>query len=372
MFFISHFIPNNQSLKEFTGSDDAQVIVPESPPLANNPSITTPTPKLIQVPKHFEDISPTGYRVYQGNQGDSRIEEIGNHIDLYHRTYNNGLWIWLARWNTSSEKSWVHYLYSLKGEYEKLSGEILPMDCYNTDNYNVSLEFISNGNIIKSYELTPDSAYPIQVDIEIGAIDDFEIYVYDNKAVPGGTAFGIVNFTLNNDTSNDSTPLPPPSPEVRADPVAKLFEGIKPTGYRVYQGNQGDSRIEEIGDHIDLYHRTHNNGLWIWLARWNTSSEKSWVHYLYNLNEEYTRLSGEIIPMDCYNKDNYDVCLEFKSNGNLIKSFVLSPDAAYPLQIDLDVYAIDDFEIFVYDNKAVPGGTAFGIVNLILEKVDFN
>ena len=48
----------------------------------------------------------------------------------------------------------------------------------------MSLEFISNGIMLVMYAHKSDTEiiHPIQVDLDICSIDDFEIYVYDNKA----------------------------------------------------------------------------------------------------------------------------------------------------------------------------------------------
>lgn len=197
-FDLNRLIERHEDLEQryqeaLAALDALREITPASATQANAPTIQTP---VTQATRLFENIIPTGFRVYQGNQGDSRIEAIGSRQDLYHRTHNNGLWIWLARWNHSSEKSWVRYLYNLNGNYIRLTGEIISMNSRNYGDYDVSLELRSDGVILQSYHLTPNAAFPIQIDLDVRSIDDFEIYIYDNRAVYGGTAFGIVDFIL--------------------------------------------------------------------------------------------------------------------------------------------------------------------------------
>ena len=90
-----------------------------------------------------------------------------------------------------------------------------------------------------------------------------------NRGYSAGYTDGNMGVAAN--PGSDGTTRAPQNPRR----PASLFENVIPTGFRVYQGNQGDSRIEKIGDKKDLYQRTNDNGLWIWLARWNGSSEKS-------------------------------------------------------------------------------------------------
>lgn len=69
------------------------------------------------------------------------------------------------------------------------------IDSYNTTNFDTTLYFYGDGKLLKKYRMTP-SKIPFKISVNVAGVKKLKIYVKDNKAVSGGTSFGIVNCKL--------------------------------------------------------------------------------------------------------------------------------------------------------------------------------
>ncbi len=138
---------------------------------------------------------------YTGNEGDSFVFQIGKH--QYTRgntctdgeTYEHGIEGWLARWNGSKEKSWAYATFNLNRNYSILRGECKLINSYNTSEFNTTLEFWNDDDLIQSYILTPDSI-PFTIELDVSNCENLKVYFYDNEAASGGTSFGLINMEL--------------------------------------------------------------------------------------------------------------------------------------------------------------------------------
>lgn len=149
---------------------------------------------------------------YDGNQGDSFVYPIGQHqytrgrCDISGKTYYHGIEAWIARWNYEDEISWAYSIFALPENMNSLSGEVVLIDSYNTTNFDSTLYFINadTDTDIKSYHLTPDTI-PFDFSIPVSGIQKLKVFVTDNRAVSGGTSFGLVNAALDiNEVNSDS------------------------------------------------------------------------------------------------------------------------------------------------------------------------
>lgn len=138
---------------------------------------------------------------YDGNEGDSFVYKLGDHrytrgkMDIDGNTYKHGLEGWVARWNYMDEKSWTYSVFDLGGKYSKITGKGVLMDSYNTTNFDTTLEISGDGRILSSYKLTPDTI-PFDISLDINGVDELKVYFYDNRAVSGGTSFGLTEMKL--------------------------------------------------------------------------------------------------------------------------------------------------------------------------------
>ena len=139
-----------------------------------------------------------------------------------------------------------------------------------------------------------------------------------------------------------------------------------------YQGNDGDSFVDVIGmnqhtrGNVDIYGVSHAHGLEAWIARRNNRSESSWAYAVFDLGSAYQTLSGTVGLIQSYNTTNFDTTLYFYDGERLIKSYRLTP-GALPFAFSIDVSGVDALKVYVKDNTAVAGGTAFGIFDAVLE-----
>ena len=138
---------------------------------------------------------------YEGNLADSFVYKIGEHeftrgnTDINGNEYQHGLEGWVARWNYKEELSWTYSTFKLGRKYSAINGKCVLIDSYNTDNFDTTLEFWGDGSLIQSYHLTPDTI-PFDISINVKDINELKIYFYDNRAVEGGTSFGLTGMEL--------------------------------------------------------------------------------------------------------------------------------------------------------------------------------
>lgn len=147
-----------------------------------------------------------------------------------------------------------------------------------------------------------------------------------------------------------------------------------------YTGNQGDSRVFHLdksglagndnryygNGNIGLDGTEYNNGLEVWIARWNFTEEISWAYATYKLDSKFTRLTGKTSLIKSANTDNFDTTIYFYDGDTLLQSYTLTNED-YEKQIDVDVSGVDELKILVQDNKAVKRGTSFALYDMFLD-----
>ena len=151
----------------------------------------------------------TDHDQYTGNQGDSCVFHLdrsglpGKDNDYYRNgnigldgtEYNNGLEVWIARWNFREEISWAYATYKLDGKYTKLTGRTSLIQSANTDNFDTTIYFYDGDTLLQSYTLTNED-YERQIDVDVTGVNELKILVQDNKAVMRGTSFALYDMFL--------------------------------------------------------------------------------------------------------------------------------------------------------------------------------
>ena len=149
----------------------------------------------------LESIPIIEYDQYSGNMGDSFVYPLGKHpntrgnVDIYGDTHQHGIEGWVARWNYTDEQSWAYSVFDLAGKYKSLRGTYKLIKSYNTSNFNTTLAFYGDGNLLKSYLLTPNTG-AFDIIIDVSGINHLKVHFYDNDRFSGGTSFGLINMLL--------------------------------------------------------------------------------------------------------------------------------------------------------------------------------
>ncbi len=138
---------------------------------------------------------------YTGNEGDSFVYPIGKHESTRGNTcingqsYEHGLEGWIARWNGADEVSWAYSTFDIGGKYKSLYGELGLIQSYNTTDFNTTLEFWGDDELIQSYSLMPDTI-PFEINLDLTGFNSLKVYFYDNEPKSGGTSFGLFDMIL--------------------------------------------------------------------------------------------------------------------------------------------------------------------------------
>ncbi|MGN0394804.1 MAG: leucine-rich repeat protein [Coprococcus sp.] len=333
--------------------------------------------------KWLEDCTVVSSGRYTGNMGDSFVDRIGANentrgcITTDGVSYEHGVEAWISRWNFTNESSWAYATYKIDGSYDYLEGKIKQICSYNTKNYDSTLYFFGDNNLLlASYQLLPGQL-DFDISVDIRGVSNLKVYVKDNKAVAGGTSFGIVNAKLV-DYSNiqpkksldeyeynpDDYITEPTEPQITEE---KWLEDCTVVSSGKYTGNAGDSFVDKIGvnsntrGRIDINGNSYEHGLEAWIARWNFTNENSWAYTTYKI-EGFEFLKAHVVQIRSYNTKNYDSTLYFYGDDSLLASYQLLP-GQLDFDISVDVTGVSNLKVYVKDNKAVAGGTSFGIVN---------
>lgn len=142
-----------------------------------------------------------------------------------------------------------------------------------------------------------------------------------------------------------------------------------------YNANMGDSFVYPLGKHqwtrgnVGIDGNTYSHGIEVWVARWNFKKEKSWTYATFDLDKQYSKLSGSALLIKSYNVTDFDTTLYFYGDGQLIQSYRMTPQTM-PFDIVLDVFGVDNLKIYAEDNDGFQGGTSFGLTDMILTKSD--
>ena len=139
-----------------------------------------------------------------------------------------------------------------------------------------------------------------------------------------------------------------------------------------YMDNMADSRLNILGEEYEYGYgnlgvdgTVYKNGLEAWIARWNFQPEISWVYNTYELDENYSKLTGNTNLIKCYNTTNFNTTLYIYGDDKLLYSQVLTNDS-YNYNFDIDIIGVKEIKIMFKDNIAVKGGTSFAIYDLFL------
>lgn len=161
----------------------------------------------------LENIPIIEHEKYEGNVGDSTIFNLnGNgltqcddgktgtrngNVGLNGETFHNGFEVWIARWNYGDDISWASATFDLGGKYNKLTGKTDLIKSYNTDNFDTTVYFYDNDELLASYRLTPDD-YKKEIEVDLHNIKSLKLLVRDNIKAAGGTSFALYDMYLSN------------------------------------------------------------------------------------------------------------------------------------------------------------------------------
>lgn len=199
---------------------------------------------------YLENIPIIEYGEYDGNEGDSFVYPIGSHqytrgnVGVDGNTYSHGIEVWVARWNYTKEKSWTYATFDLDKRYTKLSGRALLIDSYNVTDFDTTLYFYGDGQLIQSYQMTPQTM-PFDITLDVLGIDNLKIYAEDNGYFQGGTSFGLTEMALtksgDSDNINDKEPIQKGLNNPATDADGALHgtaSGLGTTGKRTRMGTE--------------------------------------------------------------------------------------------------------------------------------------
>ena len=200
--------------------------------------------------------------------------------------------------------------------------------------------------------------------------------------------FGNRDLSLAPSSTHEFSPMPTlmPTPEVSiATSYASNIEylsQIYPFSFERYENNEGDSCVYNldgkglpgIANEYTRYGNqgidgtTYNNGFEVWLARWNYTPEMSWVQTTYQLNGQFSSLSGKTGLIQSYNTTNFNTTVYFYDGERQLASYTLTPDNCnYDISVNLQ--GVDQLTLRVQDNVAVAGGTSYALSELKLNRV---
>lgn len=168
-------------------------------------SATTVEPSSNDI--YFKDWKLLESDKYSENLGDSFIDVIGSrngNTTIDNTTFDNGIEMWIARWNYSAEKSWAWATYEIPSNVDKFTGTLsILKDSYNTTNFETVLSISIDDEVIYSYTIYPNSE-PQHIDIDLNGASTMKISVSDVTAVEGGTSFCIGDAKFSNSGSTDT------------------------------------------------------------------------------------------------------------------------------------------------------------------------
>ena len=202
--------------------------------------------------KYLDECTITEYDQYNENMGDSFVYPIGQHVnsrgnvDVNGVSYEHGIEAWIARWNYTSEKSWATSTFDLGGFSGNLVGKCVLIDSYNTTNFDSTVYFYGDGQLLKSYSLKPD-IIPFSIELELEKVKELKIYVADNGYFEGGTSFGFTGMKL---IAEDM------EPQIESD-----ADGIRTLHALIINGIEGEAGYGCDNDAALMYDRIYKNKL---------------------------------------------------------------------------------------------------------------
>lgn len=151
--------------------------------------------------EYLDEMEIIDYDQYAGNLADSFVYKIGEHeftrgnVDIDGKEYEHGLEGWIARWDNEEELSWAYSTFDLGKQFSQVNGQCVLIKSHNTYDFDTTLEFWGDNVLLNSYHLTPETI-PFDISLDVSGVDELKVYFYDNKAVKGGTSFGLVGMEL--------------------------------------------------------------------------------------------------------------------------------------------------------------------------------
>lgn len=136
------------------------------------------------------------------------------------------------------------------------------------------------------------------------------------------------------------------------------FVGVSPYGYTGSAGFNGTYRNGGDGT-------VYENGLEVFLARWNYGDNISWAYRTFKLGKQYKILSGKS-GLICSYKNSFDVTAYFYNGDELLYSFNMTPNN-YKTEFNIDVSNVDELKVLIKDNIKTAGGTSFALYDLFLD-----
>lgn len=166
----------------------------------------------------ISSLTPTAFDRYTGNEGDSFFYNLNKqgladknnnyyrcgNIGVDETVYKNGFEVWIARWNYSQEISWAAITYDIDGAYKTLSGSTGLIKSYNTTNFDTTVYFYGDEQLLYSQVLTNDN-FKFDFNIDVSGVDKLKILVQDNVAVKGGTALALYDLFFDATKTTENT-----------------------------------------------------------------------------------------------------------------------------------------------------------------------
>ncbi|MBQ9950342.1 MAG: NPCBM/NEW2 domain-containing protein [Clostridia bacterium] len=236
---------------------------------------------------YFEDLSPSAFDRYSGNEGDSFINKVGTRnsaTGINGINYTHGLEIWVARWNYKNEKSWVWNEYDLSGTAVSLVGEITVSNgSYNKTNFDTTLEIIGDGVTLFKMVMLPNMQTQ-DINIDIKGINKLRISVYDNEAKSGGTSFIFGNARVSG-MSNPSLPAIPDDAVEFNGHYYKLYDHAD-------KWTDAENYCHSLGGYLTtITSKKEQDFIYNYLL--NSAAEKNYFLGGKKVNENWTWANGE-------------------------------------------------------------------------------
>lgn len=145
--------------------------------------------------KPFEGFAPYGFRNLTHGNGNVGTEG---------QIYENGLEVWIARWNFGDDISWAYRTFKLGGKYNTLTGKSSVIKSHNISDYDVTVYFYDGDKLLNSFQMTPLN-YKTEFFVDVSGVDELKVMIKDNVKKAGGTSYALYDLFLDNSSCNSTT-----------------------------------------------------------------------------------------------------------------------------------------------------------------------
>ena len=145
--------------------------------------------------KPFEGFAPYGFRNLTHRNGNVGTEG---------QIYENGLEVWIARWNFGDDISWAYRTFKLGGKYNTLTGKSSVIKSHNISDYDVTVYFYDGDKLLNSFQMTPLN-YKTEFFVDVSGVDELKVMIKDNVKKAGGTSYALYDLFLDNSSCNSTT-----------------------------------------------------------------------------------------------------------------------------------------------------------------------